>query len=55
MRRVWTLLMALCLLSGVYASDDYPPARWIPAYSGNYWEKWQTSPEEFNRFQQKIL
>lgn len=39
MRTVCILLIALCMMGSTcytYASEDYPPARWVPAYSGNY-------------------
>jgi N-acetyl-anhydromuramyl-L-alanine amidase AmpD len=39
MRLVYTLLIAIGVVGSacqMHASDDYPPARWVPAYSGNY-------------------
>lgn len=29
-------VLGMCLARMAAASEDYPPARWIPAYSGNY-------------------
>lgn len=36
MYRAWRYLWLLLLATAVYASEDYPAARWVPAYSGNY-------------------
>ena len=36
MRRGWVWLIAAGVLGAANASQDYPPARWVPAHSGNY-------------------